>query len=221
MKRLSFLVGFTALSMAAFAGSGTQTASVAPAEALQRLSNGNARFVAGRAIHPDQSPARLAKSAKGQSPFAIVLTCSDSRLSPELIFDQGVGSLFVVRVAGNTADPIGLGSMEYAVAVLGARTIVVMGHEKCGAVQAAVKGGELPGSIGEVTKPIQPAVERVKGKPKEVELAITENVRETVRTIRTKSKIIADLEKQGKLRILGSEYHLAKGQAHLFRVDGK
>jgi carbonic anhydrase len=218
MKKLLLISSFAAISMAALALDPTPK-SVAPKVALERLANGNARFVAGKAVHPDQSVKRRTESAKGQAPFASVLSCADSRLSPELIFDQGIGNLFVVRVAGNTAEPVGIGSLEYSVAVLGSRTVVVMGHEKCGAVAAAVKGGELPGSIGAVTKAIEPAVAEVKGKSGDpVKLATTQNVRDTVKKIRQQSSIISDLEKKGELKIVGAEYTLADGKVKFFEV---
>jgi carbonic anhydrase len=218
MKKLLMISSLAAISMAALALDPTPK-SVSPKVALERLANGNARFVAGKAIHPDQSVKRRAESAKGQAPFASILSCADSRLGPELIFDQGIGNLFVVRVAGNTADPVGIGSLEYSVAVLGSRTVVVMGHEKCGAVAAAVKGGELPGSIGAVTKAIEPAVEQVKGRSGDpVKLATTQNVRDTVNKIRAESSIISDLEKKGELRIVGAEYALANGKVKMFAV---
>lgn len=218
MKKLLMISSLAAISMAALALDPTPK-SVSPKVALERLANGNARFVAGKAIHPDQSVKRRAESAKGQAPFASILACADSRLGPELIFDQGIGNLFVVRVAGNTADPVGIGSLEYSVAVLGSRTVVVMGHEKCGAVAAAVKGGELPGSIGAVTKAIEPAVAEVKGKDGDpVKLATTQNVRDTVKKLRAKSTIISDLEKKGELKIVGAEYSLADGKVKFFEV---
>jgi len=219
MKRIIYL-SILAATAIAFAGDAHQSTSVSPATALERLTNGNHRFKTGRSVHPDQSVSVRQALAKGQSPFAIIVTCSDSRLSPEILFDQGIGRLFVVRVAGNTVDKVALGSIEYAVANLGARTIVVLGHEKCGAVQAAVAGKPLPGSIGAVTEAISGAVEKTKEVPGDhVTSATLENVRETVRNIRASSSIVGDLEKSGQLRVVGGKYFLASGEARLFKVN--
>src|SRR5262249_7971690 len=122
-------------------------------EALQRLKQGNARFVADKLDQKkDIGGKRRGDLAKGQRPFAIILSCADSRVPPELVFDQGLGDLFVVRVAGNVTDPVVLGSIEYGVQVLKAPLIIVLGHESCGAVQAAIAGGELPGNIAQFVK---------------------------------------------------------------------
>lgn len=113
-------------------------------KALEYLKAGNARFVEGKATHPHQDVETRHTVAKGQAPFAIVLTCADSRLSPEVIFDQGLGDLFVLRVAGNIAEPGSMASVEYAVEHLGARLLIVLGHERCGAVKAAVDSAKAP-----------------------------------------------------------------------------
>jgi len=217
-KKSSMLCTVLATILVAPALAGTSTASVSPAVALERLRAGNERFAAGKAKRPHADLARIQSSDKGQAPFAIVLTCADSRLSPELIFDQGIGDIFVSRVAGNTPSPEIIGSIEYAVAVLGARTIVVMGHDKCGAVDAAIKGGELPGSIGEVTKPIEAAVKATEGKANRLHETILQNVRDSVRTLRKESSIVSDLESKGELRIVGANYELRTGKAKMFKV---
>ncbi len=220
MNKFAYITLVASLTVVAHTADVTKSVSVSPSVALDRLTNGNSRFMAGRSLHGDQSISARQESAKGQAPFAIVVTCSDSRLSPEIIFDQGIGKLFVVRVAGNTVDDVAMGSIEYAVAALGARTIVVLGHEKCGAVKAAVEGKELPGSIGAVTKPIQEAVDKTSKLPGDhVTSATLENVRDTVRHIRTGSTIVSDLEKKGQLKVVGGKYFLASGKAGLFKVD--
>src|SRR6516165_380132 len=127
-----------------------------PEEALKRLKEGNSRFVADMLAERNLGRNRRAELAKGQAPFAIILGCADSRVAPELLFDQGLGDLFVVRVAGNVTDPAILGSIEYAVEHLKAPLIVVVGHEKCGAVDAALSGGELHGNIAKLIKEVQP-----------------------------------------------------------------
>lgn len=154
------LVGITAtVSLAACGtnGMGVTAVNSSPAvtngdEALARLMEGNARYVSAKLNHPDQTLQRRAEVASGQHPFAIILTCADSRVPPELLFDQGLGDLFVVRVAGNIVDDDILGSIEYGVGELATPLVMVLGHERCGAVKATVEsveqGGEVPGHIG-------------------------------------------------------------------------
>lgn len=189
---------------------------VSPAEALDRLKAGNTRFSTGASQAPRRDADRIKNSANGQSPFAVVLTCADSRLAPELIFDQGVGDLFVLRTAGNTTDEKMLGSMEFAVQVLGARLIVVMGHEKCGAVEAAMGEANLPGNLPAVVAPIKPAVQTAKGKG--LHETTLENVRVTARAIRAGSSAISQMEAKGELKIVGANYELGSGKATIFEV---
>src|SRR4029434_4567942 len=153
-----------------------------------RLAAGNARFVAGNLEHPNQSPARRTKLAEGQRPFAIILGCSDSRTAPEVVFDQGLGDLFVVRTAGNVVDDVALGSIEYAAEHLGASLIVVLGHENCGAVKATLDGGKLPGHLPAIAKAIRPAVKASAGQPGDaLNNAVLENARlETQRVAQSK-----------------------------------
>ena len=138
-------------------------ASVSPQAALARLKEGNARFAANAHSQGHPTAMRRAETAEGQSPFAIIVGCADSRTAPELIFDQNLGDLFVVRTAGNLVDDHGLGSIEYAVEHLGSRLIVVMGHSRCGAVQAALDSPTAPGHVNALVRDIQPAVEATKG----------------------------------------------------------
>src|SRR5262249_23586927 len=128
------------------------------ADPVERLADGNRRYVGSKATHPDETAERRAQVAKGQKPFAVVLGCAGSRGRPEVVFAQGLGDLFVVRVAGNVADDAVVGSIEYAVEHLGAGLIVVLGHERCGACQAALEGGEAPGHLHAIVEPIEPAV---------------------------------------------------------------
>lgn len=186
-----------------------QASSVSPDDALARLLAGNKRFVEGKATYPHLDAARKAESAKGQAPFAAVISCSDSRVPPEYVFDVGLGDIFTARTAGNIADDIVIGSIEYSVAVLGASLLVVLGHERCGAVVAAVEGKPLPGKIGELAKAIQPAVDAVKGKGGDtVDLAVRENVKLTVAELMETGPILADYVKAGKLKIVGMRYDL-------------
>jgi carbonic anhydrase len=192
-----------------------------PDAALRRLVVGNQRFVDGEARNPRRSTRRRVEVAEGQKPFAAVLTCADSRVPPELIFDQGIGDLFVVRIAGNTATvPIIVGSIEYSVEVLGSLLVFVLGHSECGAVKAAIdvvtKGATFPGEIGAVAEPIVPAVEAVKDQPKDrlLEAATEENVRLTVALL-SEVAFLRDRVAAGSLLISGGEYELASGKVDL------
>ena len=218
MKALTYLMASVALTasmtVAIHAGNRDENnTSVSPANALTMLKDGNARFAKSQSTHPHSDITRREAVAKGQKPFASILTCADSRLSPEIIFDQGLGDLFVTRVAGNTFGKDILGSIEYSVAVLGSRLIVIMGHEKCGAVDAAIKGGALPGAIPSVVAPIQGAVTATKGvKEGRLDRTIEENVRIQVKKMSRESKILGDLIKKGELKIVGATYDLDSGQ---------
>ena len=210
MKSYKTLCALTAVSMlllTAFADD--KFPGVAPDTALKVISEGNKRFVAGTPERPNQTPAHRAKVALKQTPHTVVVTCSDSRLSPELIFDQGIGDLFVVRTAGNTADPENLGSVEYATAVLGARLVVVLGHDKCGAVDAAMKGGKLPGNIPAVVKPIQRALPKTKISLDE---GIAVNVKAVEKVLSSKNKMTADMVKIGQISVKGAVYDMASGK---------
>src|SRR5471032_2358330 len=140
------------------------TPSITPAEALSRLKAGNERFAHSKVSAGKPIAARRAETAQQQHPFAVIVGCADSRTAPEIIFDQNIGDLFVVRTAGNLVDDYALGSIEYAVAHLGVRLIIVLGHERCGAVTAALGGGSAPGHINSLVRDIQPAVAASKGK---------------------------------------------------------
>lgn len=176
------------------------------------LVEGNRRYVEEKTTHPDQTPARRGEVAAVQHPLAVVLSCSDSRVPPELVFDQGLGDLFVIRVAGNVVDDVTLGSIEYAVEHLHVPLVVVLGHERCGAVSAAVAGGEAAGHIRALVERILPAVERVKDQPGDkVENAVRENVREVVNTLRASEPILSKGVLEGKLTLVGARYDLDTG----------
>lgn len=180
--------------------------------ALQRLLDGNKRYVEMTLAHPDQDAACRATNAAGQKPFAVILGCSDSRVPPEVVFDQGLGDLFVVRVAGNVADDVGVASIEYAVEHLGARLVLVLGHERCGAVTAAVKGGELPGHLPILMRLLQPAVDKTKGLAGDgVENAIVENVKLTTAALRESKPILAEMVEKGEIKVVGARYDLDTG----------
>ena len=187
-------------------------------QALQRLIEGNGRYVAGAATHPDQSPQRRAELAKGQSPFAIVLTCSDSRVAPELFLDQGLGDLFVIRNAGNILDDHVIGSMEYAVEHLHVPLVMVVGHEKCGAVSAAVGGGEAPGHIRSVVEALEPAVEQAKNLPGDkVDNAVRANAQRAVDILTHVEPILKEAVVSGKLLVVPARYDLATGRLEILK----
>jgi len=218
MKKFGAWLGVVAVVLLiapAKAGAAPAFTSANAAEALQRLLDGNQRYVAGRAVRPNQTTARRATVAGGQHPFAAILGCSDSRVPPEIVFDQGLGDLFVVRLAGNVADPVALDSLDYAVTHLGARLILVLGHERCGAVTAAVEGHEEPGDVGPMLAELRAAVAASKALPgNPVANAIRANVDLTVDNLRT-SKPLSAMVASGQLKIVGGTYHLATGKVEM------
>ena len=187
-----------------------------PDAVLKELQAGNARFVGGKPKHPDASRARRAELAKGQHPKAAVLGCADSRVPPELVFDEGLGDLFVVRVAGNVADPVDVGSIEYAVEHLGVGLVVVLGHHSCGAVKAtADAGGKAEGNIGAIVSEIAPAVEQAKASPgKEglVDDAVHVNARRTAGALVERSPVLKKAVEEKKVKIVAAVYDLKTGQ---------
>jgi carbonic anhydrase len=183
-----------------------KTSPVTPDEALGRLKAGNERFVSNKESTSKPVAARRTETAGGQNPFAIVVGCADSRTAPEIVFDQNIGDLFVVRTAGNLVDDYALGSIEYAVEHLGARLIVVLGHERCGAVSAALASPSAPGHINSLVRDIQPAV--VAGKGKEGD-ALVNAVHEN------DSLVAAKIRKQAELGELASQVRIVEGYYNL------
>ncbi len=184
-----------------------------PEEALKRLKHGNQRYVEQKLIHPNQTAERRAELSGGQYPFAVILGCSDSRVPPEVVFDQGLGDLFVIRVAGNIADDVVLGSIEYAAEHLHTPLIVVMGHSKCGAVSAVVAGGKLDGHLPSLARIIQPAVDKVKGKPGDfVANAVKTNAEMTADQLKTSEPVLSNLVKAGKVNVVTAYYDLDTGK---------
>jgi carbonic anhydrase len=178
------------------------TPSVGPDEALSRLKTGNERFAQSKVITGKPVAARRAETAQDQHPFAIIVGCADSRAAPEIIFDQNIGDLFVIRTAGNLVDDYALGSIEYAVDHLGTRLIVVLGHERCGAVTAALAGGSAPGHINSLVRDIQPAVAATKEKEGDaLANAIHEN----------DAEVAAKIRKQAQLGELASQVRIVEG----------
>jgi len=187
-------------------------------QALQTLLAGNARFVAGQSTHPDQSVDRRAALAGGQSPFAVVLTCSDSRVVPELYFDQGLGDLFVIRNAGNVLDDHVIGSMEYAVDHLHVPLIIVVGHEKCGAISAALAGGEIPGHIHSITDDLAPVIEQTKDLPGDkVDNVVRANAQRDVGILLHVEPIIKEAVTAHKLLIVPARYDLDTGKIEILK----
>jgi len=186
-----------------------------PEAALEKMMQGNQRFIQGKRQNPNQDLARLTEVAAGQNPFAAILSCADSRVPSELVFDQGLGDLFVVRVAGNLATPEEIGSLEFGTLVLGAKVLLVMGHERCGAVDAAIKNAQVPGQIGSILDSIRPAVGRV---PDNVSDRLTEvckaNVLLQIERLNA-SPVLSQLVQEGKLKIAGAYYDLDTGEATL------
>jgi len=184
-------------------------------DAKKLLVDGNSRFVSGKILNDDLSDTKRKELAKAQKPFAVIISCADSRVPPELLFDQGLGDIFVIRDAGNVTDPVTLGSIEYGAEHLGAPLIVVLGHEKCGAVAATIAGGEVPENIASIVNKIKPSVEKAKSSAKNkeeiAELAADENIKNTIAEIK-KSPVIKHLEESKKVTVVGAKYHLESGQ---------
>jgi carbonic anhydrase len=187
------------------------------ADALKLLLEGNQRFVEARLVHPNQTSARRIEVAKGQHPFAAVLACSDSRTPPEIIFDRGLGDLFVVRVAGNVADQVVIESLDYSVKHLGVRVVMILGHRRCGAVTAAVEGHEEEGDVGPMLLELRPAVEASKGMTGDpVENAVRENVKLVMKNLATSGELSA-MVKSGELKIVGGIYDLDTGKIEMLK----
>ena len=186
-------------------------------QAMKNLMEGNARFVSGNAIHPDQSIAdRRAELVTSQHPFAVIVTCSDSRVPPEIVFDQGLGDIFVIRTAGEVMDNVTLGSIEYAVDHLNVPLVLVLGHDGCGAVEVAVSGGEAHGHIVGLVEAIKPAVETAKGmKGDLLNNSIDVNTQNIVAKLKSSGPILSLAVKQDKLKILGARYRLDSGMVNI------
>ena len=191
-----------------------------PAQAWAKLARGNERFVAGQYSHPHQDAARRDSLTGGQTPFAVFFGCADSRVAAEIIFDRGLGDLFVVRTAGHVIDPGVLGSIEFGVAVLDIPLVVILGHDSCGAVSAtvnAVRDGVLPGGyIRDIVERVTPSVLAARqagmSTPDEIE---AEHVRHTLRLLTERSRLIGDRVDSGRLAVVGATYNLGDGRARI------
>jgi carbonic anhydrase len=204
-----------ALLLAAGVRAASDGSALSADEALKQLMAGNKRYADGKATRRHQDAARRSEVAKGQEPMATILSCSDSRVPPEIVFDQGLGDLFVVRVAGNIAEAHGAGSIEYAVEHLGSPLIVVLGHERCGAVEATLNGGDAHGHIQWLVDAIRPAVDKAKGKQGDaLDNAVTSNVTMVVERLKTLMKpSLAEMAK--RVKIVGAHYDLDTGVVEL------
>ncbi|VTU02049.1 carbonic anhydrase : Carbonic anhydrase OS=uncultured Desulfobacterium sp. GN=N47_A08030 PE=3 SV=1: Pro_CA [Gemmataceae bacterium] len=190
-------------------------------EALHRLLEGHWRYLENSRLQRTVTAADRGLHAQGQYPFAALLGCADSRVAPELIFDQGQGDLFVVRVAGNIIGLSGLASLEYAVQNLGVRLIVVMGHENCGAVKAALDVHDAPGPIGYLLREIAPAVEVARTAPGPLlDRAVECNVKHTVNNILERSETLKKYVDDGQLRVVGIVYRLSSGDIEFHATAG-
>lgn len=198
-----------------------QSRGLTPDQALTRLKKGNADFLAGKTRVATGDGKRRLELARTQTPFAVLVGCSDSRVPPEVLFGAGLGELFIVRNAGNTVDNVALGSVEYGTLVLGAPLIVVLGHERCGAVKAAVEVVEhnttFPGKIGEMIEPIIPAVLKARtghsgSKDALLDEAVRANVRRVVARLRSGEQSFAKPLGDGTLKIVGAHYDLDDGK---------
>lgn len=204
---LALLLAVPGLSRGASESQGPSAVQV-----LMQLLDGNGRYVRDHAEHPDQRP-----TAAPQHPLAVILSCSDSRVPPEMIFDRGVGSLFVVRDAGNTSDRLAIESIEYAVDHLGVRLIVVMGHDQCGAVTAAVKSYPKPG-VGPMLENIYPAVRQTRDQPGDaISNAISENAILVARRLSADPELAAKV-KSGDLKIVPARYALDTGKVQILPI---
>lgn len=201
--------------------------SLTPDQSLAALKEGNRLFLAGRSAAPDREGRRRLEIARAQFPIAVLVSCSDSRVPPELLFGRGLGELFIIRNAGNTIDTVAMGSLEYAVSELNVPLVVVMGHERCGAVAAAVsvveQGATFPGSIGRMVEPIVPAVleARRRGGQDLLDASVRTNVSRTVNRLREFSEpMVLERIKAGRLRIVGARYDLDDGVVDFFDEGG-
>ena len=221
------------LQMAGVAGAGTlvpaaegstrhadQSAQVppdsSPDQALQTLMDGNKRFMAGAASSPNRTLKRLQELGEKQAPFASILSCADSRVPLEILFDTGFGDMFVCRAAGNIATPQIIGSLEYGTLVLGSRILMVLGHTACGAVSATMKGDAVPGQIGSLYPYIYPAI--VQAASKDINAVVAQNVRHQVDLLRHASPVIRDLTRETKLRVVGGVFDFHDGSVKLLEA---
>ena len=220
MKTSSFLAIALLLSvLTTIACASEEKSGITGEQALQNLMEGNARYASGNASHPDQSVERRSELIAGQHPFAVIVGCSDSRVPPEVIFDQGLGDIFVIRTAGQVLDDVAIGSIEYAVEHLAVPLVVVLGHDSCGAVTAAVMGGEAEGHLDSIVNFIEPAVDDAREMGNASDLlnnSIDNNVYNIVDELKDSQPILSEKVENGELLIVGARYHLESGEVEVF-----
>jgi carbonic anhydrase len=229
LVRWAIAAPVTVLAAPALAGADPHAGQngLTPDEALERLREGNRAFASDQPLPVNLGRERRQALAGGQAPFAVLVSCSDSRVPPEIVFGRGLGELFTIRVAGNTIDTTALGSIEYAVEHLGVPLVVVMGHERCGAVAAAAEAVQrnthFPGAVGAMLQPIIPAVLAARAAHPEADLvdqSVRENVRQVIRHLReTASSLLLERQTSGRLRIVGARYDLDEGVVDFFDTD--
>jgi carbonic anhydrase len=214
--KICFKLLLVALSLGISTWSQEKAQGITSNDALAMLMAGNERFVNHKEQHPDQTQARRKELEGAQHPFAVILGCADSRVAPELLFDQGLGDLFVIRVAGNIVDDDVLGSIEYAVEHLGTRLVLVLGHEKCGAVSAAVEGGAAAGHLKSLVTAIQPSVAATKNESGDkIHNCVIANARRVARQIRESEPVLRELVEGKGLKVVAADYALDTGKVSL------
>jgi carbonic anhydrase len=223
-NRARFLLGAGAALAAGAAAEQADAAEPPPTQpsaddAIKRLLVGNRRYVTDTGINCARNYDRRIETSTGQMPFAIILSCSDSRVPAEMVFDQRVGDLFMIRVAGNIAEPAGIGSIEYAISHFHSPVLMVLGHQSCGAVEATIEvlksGARPPGQIGTLTDAIAPAVKDLAQHGGTLDQAVRANVAHVAKQLRAESTIVADADAAHAMRIAGAYYSLADGRVTL------
>jgi len=213
------ILGFCGLTFA-MSSMANESGGIGADEALSRLLNGDKRFVAGNSEEPHGAALleRRHALAKDQKPFAVIVSCSDSRVPPELVFDVSLGDIFVIRTAGEVVDQVAVGSIEYAIEHLGTRLIVVLGHQRCGAVSAAVSGAKDIGEIPDVLKAILPAIEETKDQSGDrIDNAVRANARDIAKRLQTTGPILTPRVQSGEVKIVPAYYSLDTGQVELLK----
>lgn len=214
MKKTNiFALSILAFLIISSAAAAREASSIGPEAALLKLSEGNNQFVMGKSEHPNQKQDRVKLLSAGQHPFAVIVCCSDSRIPPEIVFDQGLGDIFIVRTAGHVIDDVALGSIEYAAEHLGTGLVVVLGHGKCGAVDATIKGGKHSPHIEALAHAIKPAVEKAKENKKGdlLDDSVRANIEMTVEKLKASRPVLSELHEKGKLKIVGAYYEINSG----------
>jgi carbonic anhydrase len=221
VKKSSLLLGIVALVLwnCSLLWASSEGPGISPDQALSQLKEGNGRYSSGTSNHPNQDPQRRKETAdKGQKPFATILSCSDSRVPVEILFDSGIGDLFIVRVAGNVADVDEIGSIEYGVDHLGTPVLLVLGHTRCGAVTAVAKQAEVHGCIPELVANCEPAIARAKANNPQatidtvIEAAIKENAWQSIEDVFVRSEAVRKRVREGKLQVVAAIYDIESGK---------